>query len=390
MKRFALNFICKNESHIIERMLTSALPLTDLIVALDTGSTDDTIEVIQNFGIRHNIPTYVFERPFDDFGSSRNYALEMLKETTNAAGWDLEQSWGFWIDCDEQIEISASFKRDQINQDIYYVSTVSEDINFTKQLFFRLSKPFYWKGVVHEYIAHNDPTIQEAIIYNIQVIYEKKGASWQGDLTQKFLNYAEKLKTFIDQGNPEYRWIYYVGQSYSAAAMHSTSNQQKMDLLLLARETYQKALNIDNLERDEKYKLKERIADNKIRCGERWSDIQQDLLKAHAIDRRRGEPFCPIIEHYIEKQTWQTAYLYSSFAYKNYHQKKPKDVDISELRASVYEWQLLFYHYSACLHSGRISEARPLQIELKQLIQNSPQSFTEEAVQHIKPHLSKI
>ncbi len=33
MNRFALNFICKNESHVIVRMLESVRPFTDLIVA---------------------------------------------------------------------------------------------------------------------------------------------------------------------------------------------------------------------------------------------------------------------------------------------------------------------------------------------------------------------
>ncbi len=81
MHKLALNFICKNESHIINNMLASTLPIVDLIVASDTGSTDDTIDIIRKFGLENHIPTYIFERPFDDFGSSRNFALAKLKET---------------------------------------------------------------------------------------------------------------------------------------------------------------------------------------------------------------------------------------------------------------------------------------------------------------------
>ena len=40
MSKIALNIIVKNESHIINRMLESVRPVIDLIVAVDTGSTD--------------------------------------------------------------------------------------------------------------------------------------------------------------------------------------------------------------------------------------------------------------------------------------------------------------------------------------------------------------
>jgi glycosyltransferase involved in cell wall biosynthesis len=47
-------------------MLNSVKTITDLIVVVnDTGSTDGTQELIKKFGLENNIPTYVFERPFD-------------------------------------------------------------------------------------------------------------------------------------------------------------------------------------------------------------------------------------------------------------------------------------------------------------------------------------
>ena len=67
MGKLALNFICKDESHVIKNMLESCKGITDLIVVNDTGSTDGTQDIIKNFGKENNIPTYVFERPFDDF-----------------------------------------------------------------------------------------------------------------------------------------------------------------------------------------------------------------------------------------------------------------------------------------------------------------------------------
>ena len=51
MGKLALNFICKDESPVIEKMLESAKSIVDLIVVNDTGSTDGTQQIIKNFGI---------------------------------------------------------------------------------------------------------------------------------------------------------------------------------------------------------------------------------------------------------------------------------------------------------------------------------------------------
>ena len=49
-----LNMIVKNESKIIERLLSSVLPIIDSYCICDTGSTDNTIEIIENFFKKHN------------------------------------------------------------------------------------------------------------------------------------------------------------------------------------------------------------------------------------------------------------------------------------------------------------------------------------------------
>jgi glycosyltransferase involved in cell wall biosynthesis len=55
MPKLALNFICKDEEKVIERMLNSSNGVLDLIVAVDTGSTDRTIELIKKYGTDNNI-----------------------------------------------------------------------------------------------------------------------------------------------------------------------------------------------------------------------------------------------------------------------------------------------------------------------------------------------
>ncbi len=127
MNRFALNFICKNESHIIWRMLDSVKPVTDLIVAVDTGSNDNTIALIREFRDKNNIPTYVFERPFDNFGDSRNFALDKLRSTIVMLAWDPKLVWAIRMDCDEVLLFSENFKKETVSCDLCSAALVYKD-----------------------------------------------------------------------------------------------------------------------------------------------------------------------------------------------------------------------------------------------------------------------
>ena len=44
-----LNMIVKNESRVIRRMLESVYTILDSYCICDTGSTDDTVEIIESF-----------------------------------------------------------------------------------------------------------------------------------------------------------------------------------------------------------------------------------------------------------------------------------------------------------------------------------------------------
>lgn len=79
--------IVKNESDHLDRCLSSLKGLVDEIVVVDTGSTDDTVEIAR----RHGAKLGEFKWR-DDFSAARNASLEL------ATG-----SWILWIDADEEL-----------------------------------------------------------------------------------------------------------------------------------------------------------------------------------------------------------------------------------------------------------------------------------------------
>lgn len=82
--------IVKDEARCIVRCLTSLIDAADEIVIVDTGSTDNTIELIEEFRKeRKNIRLYHFDW-VDDFAVARNFALSKTRGT-----------WKLSIDADE-------------------------------------------------------------------------------------------------------------------------------------------------------------------------------------------------------------------------------------------------------------------------------------------------
>jgi len=88
-----LCMIVKDESHVIERCLSSVAPLVDYWVIVDTGSTDGTQQKIKDFFDRNGIPGELHEIPWVDFGTNRSKALELAQSTV--------YDYSLMIDADE-------------------------------------------------------------------------------------------------------------------------------------------------------------------------------------------------------------------------------------------------------------------------------------------------
>src|SRR5215475_3170087 len=75
--RICLNMIVKNERHVIQRALASVKPFIDYWVIVDTGSFDETKELIRDS--LKDIPGELHERPWKNFGHNRSEALSLAR-----------------------------------------------------------------------------------------------------------------------------------------------------------------------------------------------------------------------------------------------------------------------------------------------------------------------
>lgn len=113
--RLSACLIVKNESVNLQRCLKSLEGVVDEIVVVDTGSTDDTIEIAQKFGAKVGHFAWT-----NDFSAARNESLCL------ATG-----NWILWIDADEELAPGAARAILQATLRPQYSGFSLEIVNFT-------------------------------------------------------------------------------------------------------------------------------------------------------------------------------------------------------------------------------------------------------------------
>jgi glycosyltransferase involved in cell wall biosynthesis len=94
--------IVRNEQLLLARCLASLAGVVDLIVALDTGSSDASTCILEQSALDPSLPPLAWQaHRFDNFGSARQAALDLVRT-----------EWAFWIDADEEVtpELAARLR----------------------------------------------------------------------------------------------------------------------------------------------------------------------------------------------------------------------------------------------------------------------------------------
>ena len=373
MAKLVLTQIMKNEAHVITRMLDSIKSIVDIICLVDTGSTDNTIEVVKNWGAQNNIETHVFERVFDNFENSRNYSIQVAREVTKDRGNDY---WGFWLDADETIEILPNFNKAGINKDLYMFNTYINVMKYTRNECYKLDKPFRFYGPVHEFIVCDDKNITSGLMEGINVRVQMDGGSWKGNIPEKYKSHAFVLEKYIDANRQDPRWIFYTAQSYHDSACMPDNREENEERLRRSMKYYKERISRNDGYPEEVFYSQFRVGTIMRALEEPWILTLNEFLKAYSMDPLRAEPIKAIIDYYLAVGEWHNAYLFSKFAKMNFHQKNPYPTRLLFVDESLYIWKLLEVHAAACFYTGRKDESRITFQEMVKISREQPQYFT--------------
>ena len=151
--------IVRNESKIICRCLNSSKGIVDSVFVVDTGSEDNTIEIINNWAKDTGIHTIVVERPWVNFGHNREESYKLCRE------YIPESTHVILIDAD-MLLVNKGFEKSSLTKDFYKLMQYNDVLEYRNIRI--VSTKFDWKcvGVTHEYWEPNG----KAVGYNLDTL----------------------------------------------------------------------------------------------------------------------------------------------------------------------------------------------------------------------------
>jgi len=332
-----LNMIVKNEKAVIERLLRSVSPYIDSYLIVDTGSTDDTPEIIHNFMIQQNISGEVHFRDWVNFGHNRQQALDLAVS-------ECKPQWLLIIDADEELRCSDNSWHKKLTPGTsYQIEKHWAEIRFpTMNLIWADGLQWFWRGVVHESL-HTVPDNQSGVVISDVWIhaYLGEGARSLGiSQKDKFLKDAELLEASLKDDPLDPRSRFYLAQSYRDAGELNLAFENysfRADMLGWPEETY--------MAQYEKAVLC-------IRLGMDSEVIVSEFMEAFSMRATRAEPLWQLARYFRENNRFAQGYIYAKAG-----KDMPRPTDLLFVQSDVYEWRLLDEFSICAYYIGQYSES---------------------------------
>jgi glycosyltransferase involved in cell wall biosynthesis len=284
--KICLSMIVKNESKVIQRCLESLKDIITSWVIVDTGSTDNTCEIIRE--VLKDIPGELKESPWVDFSTNRNESLNIALARKDA-------DYIFFIDADDYLILEDTFKPNTLSEQSYHLTIHHSYLKYTRVCLVSTKHRWEWKGVLHEYIHAHD-VVQAPILPNLHIQFGGDGNRTHNP--NKYKEDAEVLERALLVEPDNQRYVFYLAQSYKDARLY----QKAMD-------NYLKRAKMGGWQEEVYYSLLE-VANMslKLRLGKKY--ITQRYLEAYSYRLSRAESLVLLARYLYTHQDYEEAYLY--------------------------------------------------------------------------------
>lgn len=252
--------IVKNESKIIMRMLDSAKTIIDSFCICDTGSQDNTIELIETWGKENGISGMVHKHRWKNFGFNRTASIVEVRRMEPLPDYLL------FLDADMVLKIKPTFNKQNLTADCYSVIQENKIIRYYNTRLVKTIRHWVCIGYTHEYYSADDCTVR----LNTDDLFIEDLEDG-GSKSNKFKRDIELLKLEIKEKGGE-RPMFYLAKTY-----HDIEEYD------LAISWYQTRIDLGGFDEEVWY--------SKFRIGECYEKFgQRDLAIACYLDAYNMRP----------------------------------------------------------------------------------------------------
>lgn len=305
-----LNMIVKNEAPVIRRCLDSVRPFIDTWAIVDTGSSDDTRQLVRD--ALASLPGELHERPWKNFGHNRNEALQLAQPRAD---------YLFFIDADERLELPPDYRRPRLGADGYHLNVRYGGISYARCALVASRLPWRWEGVVHEYLACGAGFKLETLEGPTVLVSHDGARSRDPDTYKKD---AALLEAALRDDPNNARDVFYLAQSYrDAGQLHES------------REVYRRRASMPGWE-EEGWFAQYQAAILEERIGSPPEVVSFAYLSAYQRRPTRAEPLVRLARFHRLRKEFHLALLYARRATSL---RKPPDLLF--LDEATYSWSAL-------------------------------------------------
>lgn len=327
MPKLCLNMIVKNESKIITRLFDSLSGIIDTYCICDTGSTDNTVQLINEYFLARGIPGSVIVEPFKNFEYNRTFALQACEKNPDI-------DYVLLMDADMVLVKGPEFNVEKFKAqletaDVFHLFQGSDRFSYKNVRIVKNNMGIKYWGVTHEVISTPDGTKYDQIERSTLFIDDIGDGGAKADKFERDIRLL--TQGLVEKPNND-RYTFYLANSYR-------DNDQKEKAI----EMYKKRIAIGGWF-DEVWHSYYSIGRCYSWLGQPHSAIAYWML-AYDYFPKRLENIYEIIHYYRNESKHKLAYEFYKMAQKQLEGVDKSKIDYLFLQNDVYDYKI-DYEYS--------------------------------------------
>jgi tetratricopeptide (TPR) repeat protein len=347
--------IVKDESKIITRLFDSVLSIIDCYCICDTGSSDNTIQIIEEYFQNKGVPGKIVKEPFQDFAYNRNYALQACNGMSD---------YVLLLDADMLLEINNFNKQSVLNYDTITFFQGNTSFFYQNIRIVKNNGLYSYSGVTHEYM--NCPPQNRNLLADRNSIFIKDIGDG-GSKSKKYERDIQLLLNDIKLNPNNTRSYFYLANSYC------DSNNFSEALIY-----YAKRIELGGWEQEVWYSYYKSGL-----CYKYMGEIEKAIstwLMGYDFYPERLEGLCEIIEYYRLKSKYKLCMEFLRIAFNILNLKLNRE-NYLFLYNDTYTYKLFFEYTIVAAYVG----IKNINYETVQVLNNSDNyTITNNLLQNMK------